>query len=138
MATSLRTKRRIFDLNRLIPSMLNKASNFDHKYDISFSPTQYLKRIKICDLQVWWSPRKIRQAHQQIKPIGTHKVNNVWEKRSSYCSCEQLRVLFIQFYDHVHHLRRKILISKCARSSLSTFILLSFISINIFCPEFNN
>ena len=23
--------------------MLNKASNFDHKYDISFSPTQYFK-----------------------------------------------------------------------------------------------
>ena len=41
MATSLRTKRRIFDLHRIIPSMLNKASNFDHKYDISFSPTQY-------------------------------------------------------------------------------------------------
>ena len=41
MATSLRTKRRIFDLNRIILNMLNKASNFDHKYDISFSPTQY-------------------------------------------------------------------------------------------------
>ena len=42
MATSLRTKRRIFDLNRIILNMLNKASNFDHKYDISFSPTQYI------------------------------------------------------------------------------------------------
>ena len=41
MTTSLRTKRRIFDLNRIILSILNKASNFDHKYDISFSPTQY-------------------------------------------------------------------------------------------------
>ena len=41
MATSLRTKRRIFDWNRIILSMLNKASNFDHKYDISFSRTQY-------------------------------------------------------------------------------------------------
>ena len=38
-----RTKRCIFDLNRIIPSMLNKASNFDHKYDISLSPTQYVK-----------------------------------------------------------------------------------------------
>ena len=44
MATSLRTKRRIFDLNQIILSMLNKASNFDHKQDISFSPTQYLSR----------------------------------------------------------------------------------------------
>ena len=43
MATSLRTKRRIFDLNRIILSMLNKASNFDHEY-ISFSPTQYFVR----------------------------------------------------------------------------------------------
>ena len=42
MATSLRTKRCIFDLNRIILSMLNKASNFDHKYDISFSPIQYI------------------------------------------------------------------------------------------------
>ena len=42
MVTSLRAKRRIFDLNRIILSMLNKASNFDHKYDISFSPTQYI------------------------------------------------------------------------------------------------
>ena len=41
MATSLRTKRRIFDLSRIILNMLNKGSNFDHEYDISFFPTQY-------------------------------------------------------------------------------------------------
>lgn len=44
MATSLRTKRRLFDLNRI--SMLNKASHFDHKYDISFS------HIQSCNFQL--------------------------------------------------------------------------------------
>ena len=43
---SLRTKRRIFDLNWIILSMLNKGSNFDHKYDISFSPIQYIYILK--------------------------------------------------------------------------------------------
>lgn len=66
MATSLRTKHRIFDLNWIIVSMLNKVSNFDHKCDISFSPTQYKRKIRIENqiavtlLDRWVSEAKIR------------------------------------------------------------------------------
>ena len=37
--------------------MLNKASNFDHKYDISFSPTQYIRNYMLLEL---WRMRAIQ------------------------------------------------------------------------------
>ena len=74
MATSLRTKRRIFDLNRMILSMLNKASNFDHKYDISFSPTLY-----IAEFYIHWPVNQLvagsHQLHEHQRSALTLEIN---------------------------------------------------------------
>ena len=76
MATSLRTKRRIFDLNRIILSMLNKASNFDHKYDISFSPTQYLL-IKILIIRITTVPRNVLNLLDNDQTLCTRTIGIV-------------------------------------------------------------
>ena len=68
----MRTKRRIFDLNRIILSILNKASNFDHKYDISFSSTQYFcdtfKTLSICVINY----NRVRCKSRFVKFFNKH------------------------------------------------------------------
>ena len=70
MATSLRTKRRIFNLNRISLSMLNKASNFDHKYDISFFRTQYNLLNNLANVST------IQILHVHEARFGTRLIQN--------------------------------------------------------------
>ena len=146
MATSLRTKRLIFDLKRIILSMLNKASNFDHKYDISFSPTQNMSivtqrlyttyhRNPVYSLEYYYS----RDLNSWI---NTSRPTFNWYQlisRSTIFLWKNAHLLkYLQVYLHESFCKEKICFGKSNKlyySDISDRIYLSFITSTSF---FNN
>ena len=91
--------------------MLNKASNFDHKYDISFSPIQYILNIRHTPSQTFILEIRIIVLDVSLSDFCSsnfsteNSIQNIFSEHRDMCEVQQGTVLGpILFLMHLNNI----------------------------------